>query len=49
MRNKLMTGKLEKKIIQTIAAICTIMAATISASACLWAWYQPEEPECLRK
>lgn len=32
-----------------VATICTVMALSISASACAWAYYQPEEPEALRK
>ncbi|MBE6086827.1 MAG: cyclic lactone autoinducer peptide [Clostridium beijerinckii] len=28
--------------------ICTRMALSVSASACHWSAYQPEEPECLR-
>ncbi len=32
-----------------IASICTLMALSISASACSWGYYQPEEPKALRK
>lgn len=28
--------------------ICTRMALRVSASACSWGLYQPEEPKCLR-
>ncbi|MCC9294278.1 cyclic lactone autoinducer peptide [Clostridium sp. WLY-B-L2] len=31
------------------ALVCTLMAFTVSASACTWCFYQPEEPDCLRK
>nr|WP_242977509.1 cyclic lactone autoinducer peptide [Clostridium luticellarii] len=31
------------------ALVCTLMAFAVSASACTWWSYQPEEPECLRK
>ncbi len=29
--------------------VLTIAATTTSASACLWGYYQPEEPKMLRK
>ncbi|KAA8679335.1 cyclic lactone autoinducer peptide [Clostridium sp. HV4-5-A1G] len=44
-----MKGKIAKLFITLSALVCTIMAFTISASACNWGMYQPEEPECLRK
>ncbi len=31
------------------AAIFTLIATTVSAGACWWWAYQPEEPESLRK
>ncbi|MHC6178729.1 cyclic lactone autoinducer peptide [Clostridium sp. JNZ X4-2] len=44
-----MKGKISKVFITLSALVCTLMAFTISASACNWFSYQPEEPECLRK
>ncbi|MFL0194370.1 cyclic lactone autoinducer peptide [Clostridium sp. WILCCON 0269] len=44
-----MKTKFIKILITLSTLICTLMAFTISASACNWGWYQPEEPECLRK
>jgi AgrD protein len=31
-----------------IAALATLIAATVATSACFWFIYQPEEPESLR-
>lgn len=41
--------KLVKTLITLSTLLCTVMAFTVSASACGWSLYQPEEPECLRK
>jgi cyclic lactone autoinducer peptide len=49
MKSKMIIGTLEKKFIKALVVVCTMMAATISVSACMWGLYQPEEPECLRK
>lgn len=43
-----MKSKLGKMLITLVAGLCTTMALSISASACIWGFYQPEEPECLR-
>ncbi|WP_297420185.1 cyclic lactone autoinducer peptide [Clostridium sp.] len=44
MRNQI------NKLITTITSyICTKMAFSVSASACSWSTFQPEEPKCLRK
>jgi len=40
---------MKRKMTALIASICTVMALSISASACVFAYYQPEEPEALRK
>ncbi len=37
-----------KKLLTVITAIATIFATTIASSACLWYFYQPEEPACLK-
>lgn len=44
-----MKSKIEKVILGITASACTLMAISISASACLFSFYQPEEPDCLRK
>jgi AgrD protein len=44
-----MKNKIAKVFMTLVAVICTSMALTVSASACFWCFYQPEEPECLRK
>ena len=40
---------MKRKMTALIASICTVMALSISASACVFGYYQPEEPEALRK
>ncbi|MFT8344131.1 cyclic lactone autoinducer peptide [Clostridium beijerinckii] len=35
-------------LLKLTSNICTRMAFRVSASACSWSAYQPEEPECLR-
>lgn len=43
-------GNSIKKLAVTLTSnICTKMALTVSASACTWSMYQPEEPKCLKK
>lgn len=44
-----MKGRIRKLFTVLMASICTAMALSVSASACMWGYYQPEEPECLRK
>ena len=41
--------KLNKKILTLVAALTTVVAASLASSACYWAFYQPEEPKCLRE
>ena len=38
-----------KKLIALAAVVCTFVATTLSASACFWGYYQPEEPKGLRE
>lgn len=40
--------KINSKVLMAVAAIATIFASTVATSACAWAFYQPEEPKCLR-
>jgi cyclic lactone autoinducer peptide len=44
-----MKNQINKLFAIITSYICTKMAVSVSASACLWAAYQPEEPKCLRK
>lgn len=44
-----MKNKIVKMFMALTAVVCTSMALTVSASACFWSFYQPEEPKCLRK
>ena len=37
----------KKKLLTLVTAIATVFATTIASSACLWYFYQPEEPKCL--
>ncbi|KOA20198.1 hypothetical protein CLHOM_13970 [Clostridium homopropionicum DSM 5847] len=41
--------KLNTKFLALVATITTLVAASVSTSACLWFSYQPEEPKCLRE
>ena len=40
---------MKKKLLTLIAAIATMIAATVATSACFFFSYQPEEPKCLRE
>lgn len=44
-----MKNRLFKGMMMLSATIFTFFAFATSASACAWASYQPEEPECLRE
>lgn len=37
-----------KKVMAIVAAIATVIAATVATSACWWYVYQPEEPKSLK-
>ncbi|MBP1888711.1 cyclic lactone autoinducer peptide [Clostridium moniliforme] len=41
--------KLNSKLLMGIATIATVFAGVISTSACMWYFYQPEEPKSLRE
>jgi AgrD protein len=40
---------MKKKLLTIIAALATMVAATVASSACFYILYQPEEPKCLRE
>jgi hypothetical protein len=40
---------MKKKIFMSIATFATIIASIVATSACVWSYYQPEEPKCLRE
>ena len=44
-----MKAKIGKLLLGVAASACTLMAISTSASACLFCFYQPEEPQCLKK
>ncbi|UZQ49404.1 cyclic lactone autoinducer peptide [Clostridium kluyveri] len=44
-----MKSKIIRIFLSLCVLICTLMAFAVSASACFWGAYQPEEPEFLRK
>ncbi|WP_333859796.1 cyclic lactone autoinducer peptide [Clostridium sp.] len=44
-----MKSKFIRLFLSLCVTICTLMASIVSASACMWFSYQPEEPECLRE
>lgn len=35
-------------LLAVAAMVCTIVATTVASSACLWFYYQPEEPQSLQ-
>jgi cyclic lactone autoinducer peptide len=37
-----------KGLYTVLAAVATVLAASIATSACIWFVHQPEEPKCLR-
>lgn len=39
---------MKKKFLAIVAALATVIAATVATSACFWYFYQPEEPESLK-
>lgn len=39
--------RLNRRLLTLIAAVTTIVAASVASSACVWAFYQPEEPKSL--
>lgn len=44
-----MKNKINKLVVTLTSNVCTKMAFSVSASACSWSAFQPEEPKCLRK
>ena len=44
-----MKSKIVKLFLNFATLICTFAALSTSASACMWALYQPKEPRCLRE
>lgn len=40
---------MKKRILMSIATVATIIASVVATSACIWGYYQPEEPKCLRE
>lgn len=38
---------MKKKILMSLAAMATFVASIVATSACVWYYYQPEEPACL--
>lgn len=45
---KVFKNQVLRKIMVLGAGLFTFFAFSTSASACAWAFYQPEEPKCLR-
>lgn len=41
--------KISKKLLMLVATVTTIIASTVASSACVWMFYQPEEPKALRE
>lgn len=40
---------MKKKLYSLVAALATVIAASVASSACWFFNYQPEEPKCLRE
>lgn len=40
---------MKKRILMSIATAATVIASIVATSACVWSYYQPEEPKCLRE
>lgn len=41
--------KKSKVVLLSVAAsLFTLLATLVASSACVWGWYQPEEPKALR-
>lgn len=40
---------MKKKLLMAVAAVSTLVASLVATSACIWGFYQPEEPKCLRE
>lgn len=40
---------MKKKLFLLIAALSTVIAATVASSACYWLAYQPVEPKSLKE
>ncbi|MEF9959196.1 MAG: cyclic lactone autoinducer peptide [Niameybacter sp.] len=41
--------RINHKLLMILAAVATLFASFTASSACLWAFYQPEEPKSLRE
>ncbi|PRR84314.1 cyclic lactone autoinducer peptide [Clostridium vincentii] len=44
-----MKNKINNLFVKLTSNVCTKIAFSVSASACSWGFFQPEEPKCLRK
>ena len=44
-----MKNKINKFFVTLTSNVCTKMAFSVSASACSWSLFQPEEPKVLEK
>jgi len=44
-----MKNQINKAVVSLTSYISTKMAFSVSASACTWCAFQPEEPKCLKK
>lgn len=40
---------MKKLLLVSAVAITSIVAAMVASSACIWGFYQPVEPKCLRE
>lgn len=40
---------MKKRVLMSIATLATIFASVVATSACIFGYFQPEEPKCLRE
>lgn len=41
--------KFNSKLLMGVATLATVFAGALATSACVWNFYQPEEPKSLRE
>lgn len=41
--------RINQKLLMALAAAATLFASMTASSACIWVYYQPEEPKSLRQ
>ena len=39
----------KSKLLAAVSVVATFFATTVATSACIWYFYQPEAPDCLKE